>query len=212
MLKPSSHPTERLFNQMMVAAAEVLGIDYELPELEVMVLPPYAAGCLDLIDFPGRAVLIINSLNDLLGYTVYLPVHVIIAHEMIHYQQYMSGRLYHASDVATRQHLVIWEGKEYRSVNPLDRNLPWEAEAYGAMRVGVRPWSSSTRPRKQRDLTYHKEMDREVFHTFVAQHLLLRPFLSSARFHGLALLGLLGLGDRLRYLLPTGREEIVTHR
>lgn len=59
----------------------------------------------------------------------------VIAHEMIHVKQWCDGRLAVASDIESRDAVVIWEGSEYRETDPSDQSLPWEAEAYGRMRA-----------------------------------------------------------------------------
>lgn len=114
--------------QMVECAVQVLGVDPNYIKCTADLLPPGIGGLLDTVTHSPTSVLVVNVVP------MEIPLHNVVAHEMIHYKQHMDGRLAHASDVATRKPVMIWEGKRYDNYRQDDvYSMPWEVEAYELM-------------------------------------------------------------------------------
>jgi len=119
-----------LINVMMNMAGKILDITAEDITFEIRSLPPRAAAAFISIPF-NRGLLLVNT--TALDETYNLPLHHIIAHEMIHAKQWLDGRLTHAYDIKTHKPVVYWERVLYYNPDMFDTDSPWEKEAYNNM-------------------------------------------------------------------------------
>ena len=117
--------------QLILAACSVLNIDYNLIDYDTDIEPDDAA--IAYCDYDDDMVTI--SINP--AYLEHEHLIEYIAHEMIHAQQFLSGRLVNVSHIVT-----LWDGQEHinssafgyiseAEKHELYLNQPWELDAYG---------------------------------------------------------------------------------